>query len=87
MLKFIAPGLMLGLMACAPQTIQTFDKEQAQLSGLCQKAMTYVDMGIAGSFAPYIEGACRDEAAIAKLAKDISSEQWLQDLIAKVRAL
>ena len=56
---------------------------QAKLAGACAVAMTLAPL--APQIAPWIAGGCASEAAIAKLALDPTSLQWLQGLAFQVK--
>lgn len=83
MIKVLIAASLLILAGC--NSTSWLANEQPTIAGLCATAMTLSPF--AGPYAVYIAGACGTEAAVAKLALDPSSVEWLQGILAKVHAL
>lgn len=83
--RIAAPVIALSLLAaCTSAQIERAQGYQDKIASMCRVAVMLSP--IAGPYAPWIVGACGTEAAIAKLALDSSSLEWIEGLIAKVRA-
>ena len=78
-MKRIALAAALLTAACTPAQIDQAAAYQQQIRMACAVAM---------ALAPYPEvvGACRTEAAIAAVALDPSTLDWLNGIIARVRS-
>lgn len=77
-------GALVGtLTACTSAQLDRAASYQSQIAGACAVATTLSP--IAGPYAPFIVGACATEAAIARLALDPSSLDWIRDLVSKIR--
>lgn len=78
---------LLTLVACTTTELQQAQQRavpyQQQIAQLCGIAMTLAPL--AGPVAPWIVAGCSTEDAIARLALDPSSAEWLGDLIVKAR--
>lgn len=84
MRAFAAPMLAgLLLLGCTPDQQTKAIQYQRDIAALCRVAMAFAGATGVGI---YIVGGCATEAAIAKLALDPTSLQWLNDLIQKARA-
>jgi len=77
--------------ACAPEQLERAqaDIEKAQpaverIERLCKIAVPLAPL--AGPVAPWIDGACMVDGAIARIASDPNSVAWMNDLIEKARA-
>ena len=75
--------LMALLLGCTPQQQQQASSYQQQIAFACGVAMGLAP--VAGPVAPYIIGGCISEEAIAKLALDPNSLNWVNGLIADAR--
>lgn len=88
-IKMLAPiaVVAVALTACTTaelqQTQQRAAPYQEQIARLCGVAMTLAPFS--GPVAPWILGGCSTEAAVARLALDPSSAEWLGGLIDKAR--
>ena len=71
------------LVGCTPQEQARAAPYQQQIAAACGVAMTLAPM--AGPYAPWIIGGCATEEAIAKLALDPNSLNWVSGLVEKVR--
>gem|GEM_PF-4933790 len=78
-LAVAAPPLLGG---CDPAQLARIESYQQKIAAACNMAMTVAPL--AGPVAPYIIGGCATEQAIAKLALDPSSLEWVRGLIAGV---
>lgn len=76
-------GLAVTLAGCTSAAQQDARKYQADIASVCGVAMTLASL--AGPIAPWIIGACSTEEAVAKLALDPTSLEWLNGLIRKAR--
>jgi len=82
--KIIAIITLMGLAACQNYA-QEAPKVSAELNAVCNTAMLLAP--VSGELAPWIIGGCGSAEGLAKLAADPNSIAWVQDLIAKVKAL
>jgi Ca2+/H+ antiporter len=78
-----ATVLLIGLSACTTAQVQKVQTYHDQIAAACSVAMFLAP--VAGPVAPWIIGGCSTEAAIAKLALDSNSLNWLTKLIADAR--
>lgn len=72
----------LGLAACS-SAHRSLDVIEPRLAAACDAAMALAPL--AGELRPWIVGGCGTAEAIAKLARDPGSLEWVRDLIAKAR--
>lgn len=79
----IALPVALVLAGCTTAQVQTATAYQAKIALACNVAMTLAPL--APPIAPWIVGGCGSEMAIAKLALDPSSLEWVNGLVAKAR--
>jgi hypothetical protein len=79
MKRFILTASLAGLVlgGCTTTQIDQARDYQARLAGACKIAMA-ADTGWA---ATWIKGACESEVAIAALALDSTSLDWLRSLV------
>lgn len=69
----------LTLAGCTTAQLDRARDYQGKLAGACQIAMLLP----VGPVAPWLMAGCASEAAIAKLALDPTSLEWLRGLVAK----
>jgi len=86
---FAALALLLALTACGtapgPELRHPdYARIDRDVRAVCAVAMPLAPM--AGPYGVFIIGGCATEAGIAKLASDPSSVEWLQGMVAKVKA-
>jgi len=82
----VAVGLAgLTTLAACQQAADTAAALDPQLAAVCSAAMALSPL--AGPYAVWIEAGCGTAEAIAKLAQDPSSAQWVGGLIADVQKL
>jgi len=77
--RIAAALTILSLAACTPQQLVTAQGYQDRIAGACAVAMTLAPA--LPAVAPWVVGACQSEAAIARLALDPSSLEWLVGII------
>lgn len=82
--KIFAAVSLLALASCSPAQLQMAQSYHDKIASACSTAMLLAPL--APQISPWIVAACNTESAIAKLALDGNSLNWLQDLIAKARA-
>lgn len=73
------------LVACTPGQQQIVSTVTSAVSLACSAAAPFVP--IAGDIAPFIVAGCLTEQGLAKLAADPSSAEWVNGLVAQVKAL
>jgi len=76
-------ALPLALTACTTAQIKTAQGYQDQIVGACTVAMAMP----LGPLAPWVIGGCATEAAVAKLALDPTSLEWLARIVAMAKGL
>lgn len=72
------------LCSCTAEQQARAGDYQTKIAALCRDALPFAAVPGIGI---YIAGGCATEAAIAKLALDPSSIEWLNGLIRKARGL
>lgn len=83
--KLAAIAVALAVTACTTAQLETAQRYQDKIAGACKVAI-----GLAiylPTVEPWIVGGCATEAAIAKLALDPLSLEWLADLVKKAKAI
>ena len=84
-MKRIVLAAVLLLAACTPEQLNQAGAYQQQIAGVCNVAMMLAPM--AGPVAPWIVGGCGTEAAVAKLALEPSSLQWISEIVAERKVI
>lgn len=79
----VAIGLAAGLTACATAQVEKAQSYHEKIAAACRIAMM---VGTLTPVGPWIIGGCSTEAAIAKLALDPNSLNWVQGLIRDAKA-
>lgn len=75
--RLAAPILALSLMmACTPAQLERAQDYQDVIAALCKEAVELVP-------SIYVTAGCLGEAAIAKLALNPTSAEWLRGMIAR----
>lgn len=80
----LAATVAIGLAACTPAQVEKAQSYQQQLAAACQVAMMVAPLS--PQIAPWIVGGCGTADAIAGLALDGNSLNWLNGLIRDARA-
>ncbi len=81
--KIVFTLILAALTACTAAEVNKAQTYQNDITAACAVAMPLA--GVAGPAAPYIVAGCATEEAIAKLALDPSSLEWVNGLIAGVK--
>ena len=73
---------LIMLAGCTAEQQQAAAKYHADIQYVCRQAMAVAPMF--PDVAPWLVGACQSEAAVARLALDSSSLEWLVGILSKL---